>query len=98
MNRDLELRIKGHLYEIRELNDEILGSRQGFPASEAGYSKTLESVAECADGKLVDAVAGHIKDELRTNEQRPKNRSIRREARVLLVEEGVLPDDYLNTA
>jgi len=98
VNRDLELRIKGHLYEIGELNDEVLGSRPGYPASEAGYSKTLESVAECADRELVDAVAGHIKDELRANKQRPENRSVRREARRLLVEDGVVPDDYLNTA
>lgn len=61
MDRDHELRIKGHLYEITELNDEVLDSRQGFPMSEEGYRKTLKSVAECAGADMVDDVAGHIK-------------------------------------
>jgi len=41
MERDVELRIKGHLYEIASVNDEVLESRQGIPASERGYRKTL---------------------------------------------------------
>jgi hypothetical protein len=38
----------GHLYEIESVNDEVLESRQGFPASERAYWKTLESVVDIA--------------------------------------------------
>lgn len=98
MNRDIELRIKGHLYEITTLNDEVLGSRQGFPSSEEGYSKTLESVAECSETEIVDRVAKNIKERLQREEERPANQSVRREARMLLAEEGFVPGTYLNTA
>lgn len=98
MDRDYELRIKGHLYEIAKLNDEVLNSRQGFPMSEEGYLKTLKSVADCAGADMVDEVAEHIKDHIRTQEERPKNNAVRKKARLLLSEEGIVPDEYLNMA
>ncbi|WP_435067588.1 hypothetical protein [Haloplanus sp. C73] len=98
MHRDLELRVNGYLYEITAVNDEVLESRQGFPAAERGYSKTLESVADCAASELVDLVAESIKEHIRTHEGRPTNRSVRRDARSLLAEEGFVADTYLNQA
>lgn len=98
VNRDLELRIKGHIYEIATVNDEVLGSRQGFPMAERGYAKTLESVAGCAGIDLVDRVADDIREHIRTKEERPENQSVRRDARLLIAEEGFLPDTYLNGA
>jgi hypothetical protein len=98
VNRDLELRIKGHLYEIAAVNDDVLESRQGFPAAEHGYLKTLTSVADCADDKLVDQVAELIKEHIRTREERPTNRSVRQDARTLLAEEEIAADTYLNQA
>jgi hypothetical protein len=41
MDRNLDLRIKGHLYELGEINDDVLGTRQGFHAAEQGYESTL---------------------------------------------------------
>jgi len=98
MHRDLELRVNGHLYEITAVNDEVLESRQGFPAAERGHSKTLASVADCGGRKLVDQVAESIKEYIRTHEERPTNRSVRRDARTLLAEEGIVADTYLNQA
>lgn len=98
MERNLELRIKGHLYEIATANDEVLDTRQGFPMAEDGYRKTLESVADRAGTDLVDEVAASIKAHIRDEEERPDNRSMRREARMLITEEGVVPDSYLNMA
>jgi hypothetical protein len=98
VDRDLELRVNGHLYEITAVNDEVLESRQGFPAAERGYAKTLESVADCAGSELVDQVAESIKEHIRTHEERPNNRSVRRDARTLLAEEGIIADTYLNQA
>ncbi|WP_158853983.1 hypothetical protein [Halorhabdus sp. CUG00001] len=98
MNRDLELRIKGHLYEIGEVNDEVIDSDQGFPNAETGYRRTLESVAECADTNLVDLVAEDIKEQIRAKGERPSNNSVRRNARILVSEEGFVPDNYLNRA
>ena len=98
MDRDLELRIKGHLYEIAAVNNEVLESKQGFPMAEKGYTKTLESVAECAGPDLVDEVAEDIKDYIRNEQERPNNQSVRRDARFLLVDEGIVPDTYLNRA
>ena len=98
MDRGLELRVKGHLYEIREVNDEVLDSQQGFPMAEEGYKETLQSVADCSNSELVDRVANSIKEDIRSNEERPSNRSVRRDARMLLAEEGFVADNYLNTA
>ncbi|SEG66437.1 hypothetical protein SAMN04488133_3103 [Halobellus limi] len=98
MDRRLELRIKGHLYEIREVNDQVLSSRQGFPMAEKGYQKTLKSVASCSNSELVDRVANNIKEQIRSREERPSNRSIRRDARMLLADEGIVADNYLNAA
>lgn len=98
MHRDLELRIKGHLYEITEVNDDVLGLEQGLPMSERGYEKTLRSVANCGNGELVDQVAESIKEHIRTHEERPENRTVRRDARMLLTEQGIAPDAYLNKA
>lgn len=98
MGRGLELRIKGHLYEIREVNDQVIGTRQGFPMAEKGYKKTLQSVADCSKTELVDQVANNIKEQIRTQEERPSNQAIRRDARMLLADEGIVADTYLNTA
>lgn len=98
MDRSEELRIKGHLYEIRTVNDEVLDSRQGFHISEEGYRKTLESVAACGGTDILDEVAEDIKDHIRTEEERPENRDLRRESRMRLAEEGIVADEYLNSA
>lgn len=39
MERDVELRMKGHLYEIGSINDEILESRQGFHGQKTGIKR-----------------------------------------------------------
>lgn len=98
MERSLELRIKGHLYEIATANDEVLETRQGFPMAEEGYLKTLTSVGDCAGAELVDRIAEDIKDHIRTHEERPENQSIRRDARMYLSDEGIVSDRYLNQA
>ena len=98
MERDVELRIKGHLYEIASVNDEVLESRQGYPASEEGYEKTLTSVAEVAGPELMDDVAANIKGHIRQNGERPANLRVRREARSLVSKAGYPPDEYLNAA
>lgn len=98
VNRSLELRVKGHLYEISTIDDEIIDSKQGFHMAESGYRKTLESVAECADAELVDEIADEIKDHIRTENERPRNQSVRREARMLLAEKDIVADKYLNQA
>ena len=98
MERDVELRRNGHLYEIGSVNDEVLGSRQGFPASETGYRKTLDSVLDVAGPDLMDEVAASIKDHIRTYEERPANQSVRKDARKLVSKAGYPPDDYLNAA
>lgn len=97
-DRDLELRIKGHLYEIREMNEEIIGGEQGYPMAEQGYQTTLQSVASCADKEVLDEVADYIRDEMKQHESRPKNRKVRRTARKLVSQEGYPPDGYLNRA
>jgi hypothetical protein len=98
VHRDLELRIRGHLYEIAAVNDEVLGSRQGFPASETGYRKTLQSVTDVAGPDLMDEVAASIKEHIRTHEERPANQAVRKDARKLVSKAGYPPDDYLNAA
>lgn len=98
MDRDLELRIKGHLYEIATVNDEVKGDRRGFPAAEKGYRETLESVAEIAGRALVDEVAAHIKNSIRKTEDRPRNQAVRKKARLMVSRAGHPPDDYLNAA
>jgi len=97
-NRDLELRIKGHLYEIRKINNEVIGGEQGYPMAEQGYQATLQSVASCANEEALDAVADHIKVEMEKQRSRPKNRKIRRAARRFVSEKGYPPDEYLNRA
>lgn len=98
MDRSEELRIKGHLYEIATVNDEVLESRQGFHSSEEGYRKTLESVVACAGTGMLDEVADEIKDHIRAEEERPENRDLRRDTRMRLAEEGIVADEYLNSA
>jgi hypothetical protein len=98
VNRDAELRVKGHLYELDKLDDEYLDTKQGFHSAEQGYSKTFESVAECAGTELVDQVAQNIKEHIQSEGERPDNRSVRRDARMLLSKEGFVADEYLNRA
>lgn len=73
MERDMELRIKGHLYEILEIDDDVIDNRQGQQSSERGYTDTLESVADCSNAELVDQVAEDIKQHIRSREERPRN-------------------------
>lgn len=98
MERSLELRIKGHLYEIQTVNDDVIESGQGLPRALQGYQKTLASVADCAGSELTDRVAEQIKDHIRSEEERPANRALRRDARMLLADEGIVADEYLNVA
>ncbi|SEH45590.1 hypothetical protein SAMN05192561_10245 [Halopenitus malekzadehii] len=98
MDRDLDLRIKGHLYEVGIVNDDVLDTRQGFHAAEQGYASTLESVADCAGSDIVDRVAESIKTHIQEQEDRPTNQSVRREARTLLSDEGFVIDSYLSRA
>lgn len=96
MDRGLDLRIEGHLYEIEKLNDDVIGSSQGLPMSLEGYHKTMSAVAEDATSEHVDEVAETIKEYIRRNEERPKNREIRRDARKSISEDGHVPGKYLN--
>lgn len=98
MERSTELRIKGHLYEIGEIDEDVIGNRQGFHSAEAGYRRTLESVADCADTEMVDRIAGEIKTHIQNRKERPANQSVRKNARRTLVEAEILPDSYLNEA
>jgi len=98
MDRDLELRLKGHLYEINTANDEVIESRQGMHSSAEGYRKSLESVAECAGPEMVDEIAGYIKEHIEKGKGRPENRKVRKRARIRLSRAGFVLDDYLNQA
>lgn len=95
---DIEYRIRGHLHEIEEINDEIIGSQQGLPVALKGYQKTLIHVAECAGPDEFDAVADYIKTHIRERVDRPANRKVRREARSVVSAAGEPPDPYLNRA
>jgi gamma-glutamyl phosphate reductase len=98
MERDVELRVKGHLYEISEVNDEVLENRQGYHMSEWGYQKTLDSVLDVAGVDMVDEVVAYIKEYIREHEERPTNNDVRRKARSLVSKAGYPADDYLNAA
>ena len=90
--------MKGHLYEIGSVNDEILESRQGFPASEQGYRQTFQSVVEIAGQELMDEIAAYIKEYIRENQDRPTNQTVRKQARSRVSKAGYPPDEYLNAA
>lgn len=98
MDRDRELRIAGHLYEIERVNEEVLATRQGFPTARRAYEKTLEHVAKCADDTHVDELANYIKRYIKDKEERPRNRALRRRARRDISRAGYPADDYLNSA
>lgn len=98
MDRDVELRIKRHLYEIASVNDDVLKSRQGFPASERGDRKTLESVVEIAGPDLIDEMASYIKKYMQDHHERPPDQTVRIEARSRVSKAGHPPDEYLNAA
>lgn len=98
LDPQIDLIIKGHLYEIGEINDEILGGRQGYPMSEGGYNQTLREVAECASIDEVHAVAQRIKSHIQRVEERPSNRKVRRAARDIVTEAGYPATRYLNKA
>lgn len=98
MERDLELRIKGHLREIEEINDRVIGTRQGYPPAEQGYEKTLESVAVKGDQELVDEIAEFIKSHIEAKGERPNNQMVRRKARSVVSKAGYPIDEYLNRA
>lgn len=90
--------MKGHLYEIGSVNDEVLDSRQGFPASEDGYRRTLESVVDIAGQELFDEIAEYIKEHIREKQERPENQAVRKKARRRVSKAGHPPDEYLNAA
>jgi len=98
MERDAELRIKGHLYEISSLNDEVIESRQGYPASEQGYRKTLDSVLDISGVELMDGIAAFIKEYIQEHQERPANQTVRKEARSRVSKAGYPADEYLNAA
>lgn len=98
MERDAELRIKGHLYEISSLNDEVIESRQGYPASEKGYRKTLDSVLDISGVELMDGIAAFIKEYIQEHQERPANQTVRKEARSRVSKAGYPADEYLNAA
>lgn len=98
MDRELELRINGHLYEIQTVNDEVIESRQGYPASEKGYRRSFESVVEIAGPEILDEMASYIKEYIREHEERPTNNEVRTEARSRVSKAGYPPDEYLNAA
>jgi hypothetical protein len=98
MERDVELRIKGHLYEISSVNDEVLESRQGYPTSEEGYRKTLDSVLDIAGTDMMDEVAAYIKEYIQKHQERPANQTVRKEARSRVSKAGYPADEYLNAA
>lgn len=96
--KDLELRIKGHLWEIQQANDDVLGHRQGFPPAISAYEQTLESVATCATGEEVDQVAAQIKSYIHEKGERRRNREVRRTARQIVSQAGYPADRFLNAA
>lgn len=98
MERDIGLRIKGHLYEIASVNDEVLESRQGFPASGRGYRKILKSVVDTAGPDLMDEMTVYIKEYIQDEHERPANQTVRIEARIRVSKAGYPPDEYLNAA
>jgi len=98
MERDMELRVKGHLFEILEIDDEVIDNGQGQTPAMNGYRRSLENVADSANAKLMDEVAKDIKQHIRSREERPPNVNVRVDARKLIVSEGFLPSDYLNSA
>lgn len=98
MERSMELRIKGHLYEIDQIDEEVIGNRQGFHSAEDGYRRTLESVADCADTEMVDRIAENIKEHIREREERPPNNSVRQDASQILIDAEFFPDRYLQKA
>lgn len=98
ITNDAELRIRGHLHEIKEINDETIGSRQGYPKAESGYKKTLVNTILVANMGVTDEVASHIKGEIRRTGERPPNRKIRRFARSAVSDAGFPANEYLNTA
>ena len=98
MDRDVELLINGHLYEITTTDDKVIGNRQGFPASETGYRKTLESVADIAGTELIYEVAEYIKEHIETHQERPSNQNVRQKARSIVSKAGYPDDEYLNAA
>jgi len=98
MERDVNLRIKGHLYEIAPVRDEVLQSRQGFPASRRGYRKRLESVVDIDGPDLMDEIAAYIKEYIQDHHERPTNQTVRIEARSRVSKAGYPPDEYLNAA
>jgi len=98
VDQPVDLIIKGHLYEIGQVNDAVLDGRQGYPMSEKGYHRTLKETSECASIDEVHTVAQRIKDHIQRLEKRPSNRKVRREAREVVTEAGYPATSYLNKA
>lgn len=98
ISRDMELRIHGHLREIRLVNDDVIGSGQGLYPAMTGYERTLNSVAECATAYEVDEIAAYVKDQIQEYSDRPTNRTLRRTARSVVSRAGYPADEFLNKA
>lgn len=97
-DHDAELRIKGHLYEIGEVNEQVIGGEQGLPMAVRGYHSTLANVASCSNNEVVDTVASYIKSYIQQREERPPNRKVRRTARSEVTKAGYPSTSYLNSA
>ena len=91
MERDVDLRIKGHLYEIASVNDEVLESRQGFPASERGYRKTPESVVAIAGPDLLDEMAAYIEEYIQDRHERPRIKPFGKRHGAAFLRPAILP-------
>jgi hypothetical protein len=94
----MELRIKGHLYEIQEINDKMIAEQQGLSMAKMGYQTTLMNVAECTDADVVDEVANYIKEYIDEYEERPPNRKVRRSDRTKVTQAEHPANQYLNAA
>lgn len=98
LERGVELRLKGHLYEIRAINNDVIGGEQGYPMAEAGYHRTLREVADTSSVTELDEVAAEIKQLINDTGDRPPNRKIRRYAREIVAQNGYPSTSYLNRA
>ena len=93
--RELGLRIRGHIDEIDEYNDKYIGHRQGYPMSRKYYLSSLSAVAFCTrDQQVIDKVANYIKGQFEKSD-RPSSRKVRRNARKIVETEGHQPHEFL---
>lgn len=95
-DKDLRLRIRGHLDEIDEYNQKYIGNEQGYPMSRESYTWTLSATAVCTkDREVVDKVAEYIKDQFQRRD-RPSSRKVRRNARRIVEGNGYDPHEFID--